>query len=58
MSGADTLRIFSHVLSSPVLLHPITSRRIPSRRVNSCNQLLRIITLNLLTTQLVITVHP
>ena len=58
MSGADTLRIFSHVLSCPVLLHPITSRRIPSRRVNSCNQLLRIITLNLLTTQLVITVHP
>lgn len=58
MSGADTLRIFSHVLSRPVLLHPITSRRIPSRRVNSCNQLFSLISLNLLTTQLVITDQP
>ena len=58
MSGANTLRIFSHVLSCPVLLHPITSRSIPSRRVNSCNQLFKLITLNLLTTQLVITDHP
>ena len=58
MSGADTLRIFSHILSCPVLLHPITSRRIPSRRDNCCNQPFRLITLNLLSTQLVITDNP